>query len=110
MGCHGTRATPAAELDLQTALTLLTPAPVTKLNGHTADGNLLHLTWKPAGPRKKIKEYRIYRDGAKIGTSATTEYKDPNVEAGVSYTYAVSWVNVLGQESVLSEEVVLTLS
>ena len=51
-----------------------------------ADGNKLHLTWKPAGPQKKIKEYRIYRDGAQVGTSATTEFKDENVEGGVSYT------------------------
>ena len=102
--------TPADELDLATAQTLLIPAPVTKLNGHVANGNKLHLTWKPAGPKKLVTEYRIYRDGVRIGTTTNSNFDDSDVEPGIAYTYHVTWVNLLGQESVPSETVELSLN
>ncbi len=56
-----------------------------------------------------MTEYRIYRDGVRIGTTTNSNYDDSDVAPGMTYAYHVTWVNLLGQESVPSDSVELSL-
>ena len=46
--------------------------------------------------------YRVYRDGAALGTSPTASYTDTGLTAGTTYSYAVQSVDAAGQESTWS--------
>jgi fibronectin type 3 domain-containing protein len=71
------------------------------------------LTWtapSPVGGSGTISGYNVYRSPAsptnyaKVNTALTTglTYTDPSVSAGTSYTYCVTTVDSLGEESVCS--------
>jgi len=52
--------------------------------------------------------YRVFRDGAQIGTPATTAFTDTTVSAGVTYTYTVRAVDNAGNVSTDSNAVQAT--
>lgn len=62
----------------------------------------------PVTNPKALDYYRIYRDGAMIGTSTTTNFSDSNLPASADYTYYVTayYVNPVG-ESDWSNEVMV---
>ena len=63
----------------------------------TVSGADINLNWVApvTGPRELLS-YRIYRDGALIGTSAETSYPDPALANG-NYTYYVSALYTSGE-------------
>jgi hypothetical protein len=52
--------------------------------------------------------YNIYRNGTKIGTSATTTYSDTTCGGNTQYTYKVSALDLKGNESAQSAQAVVT--
>ncbi len=73
-----------------------TPANVA---GTVVAGPQVELSWTAAAdPETDIALYRIFRDGAEIGTSTTTNFADSGVTAPGSFSYAVSAVNSQGLE------------
>jgi chitodextrinase len=85
-----------------------TPADLTK---STQTSTSVSLTWTASTDNIKVTGYNIFRNGTKIGTSATTSYTDSGLSSGTTYTYTVSAFdaagNTSGQASAVS--VVLTL-
>ena len=51
-----------------------------------------------------VKEYLIFRDGNKIGTTKTTSFTDTTVEAEKEYEYRVQAIDAAGNTSALSNE------
>lgn len=49
-----------------------------------------------------IKEYNIYRDGSKVGTSLTNTFSDTGLSASTTYSYEVTAVTSDGRESAKS--------
>jgi chitodextrinase len=63
----------------------------------------IDVTWSPSSDEDSgIADYRVFRDGAEVGTPTGTEYQDTGLESGTTYEYRVSAVNGEGLESNLS--------
>lgn len=60
----------------------------TQLNWNASSGN--------------VSGYNVYRDGVKVGTSATTTFTDTGLTPSTSYTYTVKAFNASGTESTAS--------
>jgi hypothetical protein len=70
----------------------------------------IDLTWSAASdPDSHVDHYVIYRDGAVIGTSATTSFSDTGALLLTQYCYQVSAVNRDQFEGVLSSAVDITI-
>jgi hypothetical protein len=65
------------------------------------------LTWNPIKPKTEMTEYRVYRDGTQIAATENTNYKDQAITPGDTHVYWVTWVNLLGQESVPGNKVTI---
>jgi hypothetical protein len=99
--------TPAEEQDVETAQSFAIAEAVTGLKGH--DPNKMYtLTWNPIRPQSQMTEYRVYRDGTKIAATTNTNYKDQAITPGDTHVYWITWVNLLGQESVPGNKVTIS--
>lgn len=70
-----------------------------------ASSTQLDLTWEPASdPESGIAGYRIYRDGAQVGTtSGTPGFSDTGLASATTYGYEVAALNGDGEEGPRSE-------
>ena len=57
-----------------------------------------------------IPDFKIYRDGIQIATTADTTYQDTGLSPSTTYTYAVSAYDVMGNETVPSTSASATTS
>lgn len=63
------------------------------------------LQWNASADNVKVKEYEIYRDGKKIGTSNKTSFTDKGLVSGKAYSYVVKAVDTSGNVSDASSAV-----
>jgi trimeric autotransporter adhesin len=83
------------------------PAP-SGLQGTAPTGTSASLTWTaPNGPFV-IAGYRVYRDGALVGSPSGTSFTDPGLTSATAYSYQVSAVDDHSQESPLSTAFAIT--
>ncbi len=62
------------------------------------------LSWSAAeDPQTGVEEYRIYRDGSRIGSVTGTTFGDVGLDPDTEYTYRVSAVNGDGMEGPRSD-------
>jgi fibronectin type 3 domain-containing protein len=99
---------------LQVTTAVSKPDKPTGLNAVAAAGaDRVDLSWaQPADP-SRVTGYRVYRDGADIGSVdgvATTSYVDTAVAAATPYTYTVVALDSAGHESDPSNAVTVTTS
>ena len=81
------------------------PSAPANLSAESDGTSRIDVSWDAAGdPESGIARYRIYRDGAKIGSSTETAYSDQNLEANTTYTYQVSAINNFDMEGAKSIE------
>ncbi len=83
-----------------------TEAPTTpkNLTASKVTHHSVALNWEAATDNVAVKEYLIFRDGSKIGTTKTTSFTDTTVEAEKEYAYRVQAINAAGNTSALSNE------
>lgn len=74
------------------------PSTPTNLTAVTVSYYQINLSWIASTDDVGVTGYRIYRDGAQIGTSATTDYLDSNAYPSTNYTYTVSAYDGAGNE------------
>jgi hypothetical protein len=55
----------------------------------TVDGTDANLSWTPAADNVGVAGYRVYRDGALVGTTQDTAFADHGLVPGASYLYRV---------------------
>ncbi len=80
------------------------PSAPTDLNATAVATDAIDLTWSPsADPESGIASYRVFRDGAEVGTSAVTSFQDAGLAPNTEYEYRVSAVNGEGLEGERSE-------
>ena len=86
-----------------------TPIAPAALRSTAVTTNSVSLAWN--APSVTAASYRLYRDGALIGSQAATTYVDNGLAENTRYSYQVSSVNASGVESALSDALeVATLS
>ena len=86
------------------------PSAPDGLGAIASSGTRVNLTWNAAGDNVGVTGYRIYRDGAMIGTvGAVTSYPDTTARAGATYDYHVRAVDAAGNESGPSDTASVTM-
>ena len=89
----------------------ITPRVVTSLGvpsglaANVISSSQIDLSWLPVAG---AVNYKVYRDGGFIGSSATTSYSDISLSPATNYTYRVSSVDIGGIESGQSDPVSAT--
>jgi Pectate lyase superfamily protein len=84
------------------------PSVPTALTTTYISDNQIDLAWNTSMDNIGVSSYRIYRNGAANGYSATTSYADKNLISGATYTYTVTAIDVAGNESSQSSAVTAT--
>ena len=80
------------------------PTAPSSLSATAASSTRVDLAWTAATDDAGVTGYRIYRDGAMVGTVGTaTAYPDTTTRAGTTYDYQVRAVDAAGNESGPSE-------
>ena len=88
------------------------PQPPVGLN-FILGGKTIELTWT-RNTEADLKGYRVYRAFENnpfehvTETQESTSYSDRNIEPGKHYRYAVTAIDISGNESKMSEPVVVT--
>ncbi|KEK19704.1 chitinase [Bacillus manliponensis] len=62
-------------------------------------GSSISLQWQASTDNVKVREYEVYRDGSKVGTSKTTSFTDQGLTANKTYSYFVKAVDTSGNPS-----------
>ncbi|WP_374510998.1 carbohydrate binding domain-containing protein [Niveibacterium sp.] len=62
----------------------------------------ISLAWTPSTDTTAVTGYTVYRNGTKVGTSATASYTDSGLTAGTSYSYTLSAYDAAGNASAQS--------
>jgi chitodextrinase len=84
------------------------PTVPTDLSTTVAGDTQIDLSWTASLDNSGVSGYNIYRNGVKVGTSATTAYSDTGLTAGSTYTYTVTAFDSAGTESNASASVSAT--
>lgn len=66
------------------------------------------VSWTASTDNVGVTGYEIYRNGVKVGTSATTSYTDSGLAAQTSYSYTVKAFDAAGNLSALSAAALIT--
>jgi chitodextrinase len=78
------------------------PSVPTGLTATAASASRINLAWSAATDNVGVAGYRIYRNGARIATSASTSYADTGLTADTTYSYTVAAVDAAGNTSAQS--------
>jgi chitodextrinase len=108
-----TRALSASEVqDLmqsgQAQLDILAPSIPANLSATVVSQSQINLAWTASTDNVGVTGYRIYRDGAAVGTATGTTYQDKNLAAGTAHTYTVRAYDAAGNQSADSNAVSAT--
>lgn len=68
------------------------------------------LSWSPSTDNVGVTGYRVYRNGAQVGTTAGTTFTDSGLSASTRYTYTVAAYDAAGNVSAQSSGVAATTS
>jgi chitodextrinase len=80
------------------------PADVSAVAGR----DIVYLSWTPSSDNIACVGYHIFRNGAKIGSGASSSYQDTTVKASTTYTYTIAGFDAAGNVSQLSAPVTVT--
>ena len=100
----------SAQSDQATATTPDTIAPTvpTNLNAAAVSSTQVNLTWTASTDNVAVTGYKVFRNGAQIGTSPTASYSDTSCAPGNTYTYEVSAYDAASNESAKSSPAIAT--
>ena len=76
-----------------------TPTVPAGLSGQAISSSQINLSWTASTDNIGVTGYRIYRNGALIGTSTITSYSNTGLSASTTYTYTVSAYDAAGNAS-----------
>jgi chitodextrinase len=74
----------------------------------TIGSGQIDLTWDPSTDNIGVVEYWVYRDGARVATSANTSYSDLGLTPSTTYDYNVTAVDAAANESGMSNTATAT--
>jgi hypothetical protein len=79
------------------------PSVPTALYTTSVSSTSVSLAWSPSTDNVGVTGYTVYRNGASLGTAATTSFTDNTVSAGTTYTYTVDAFDAAGNHSAQSQ-------
>ncbi|TWP38661.1 fibronectin type III domain-containing protein [Leekyejoonella antrihumi] len=86
------------------------PTAPTALTASAPSASEVDLAWSASTDDVGVTGYRIYRDGSLVGTvrAPDTTYADDTAQPATDYTYTVTAVDAVGNESPTSDPVTVT--
>lgn len=75
------------------------PQPPASLTAAAVSESRIDLAWNASTDNTGVAGYRVYRDGAEVGTTPATAYADTGLLPETGYTYTVSAYDAEGNES-----------
>lgn len=84
------------------------PSAPTNLVVQENDLSDVEISWEASSDNNGVKEYVVYRNGEKIGTTPSISFKDLTVSPNSTYLYKVKAIDFSENASPLSEEVTIT--
>ena len=84
------------------------PSVPSQVVGSGATSSTVDLTWAPSTDNVGVTGYTVLRDGAIVGTSATTRFTDSGLTSGRAYKYTVQANDAAGNTSPASTTVTMT--
>ncbi len=81
------------------------PSIPTGLAAGAVTSTTAELSWNASTDSVAVVGYRVYRDGAHVGTVTTTAYSDTGLSAATAYSYRVAAIDGAGNESAQSSAV-----
>lgn len=87
---------------------LVPPTVPSSLSVSTISPAALDVSWQPASDNIGVAGYRLYRDGAEIGTSVARQYRDTGLTPSTTYRYAIVAFDAAGNVSARSTDVAAT--
>ncbi|MBI3804990.1 MAG: DNRLRE domain-containing protein [Nitrospirae bacterium] len=89
---------------------LSSPSVPTGLTATAASQSLVNLVWKASTDNVAVAGYRIYRNGAQVGTTTSLNYADTGLSASTTYNYTLSAYDAAGNASPQTAAVSATTS
>ena len=87
---------------------IMPPSPPIGLAVISNSDTGIRLVWNQSVDNIGVYGYRIYRNGAELTDTPAPYYEDRNLTPGVSYTYAVTAIDLSGNESSQSYSITAT--
>jgi chitodextrinase len=84
------------------------PSGPTNVTAPSATSSHVTLSWTASTDNVPVTGYTVYRNGAQIGTTATTGYNDTTVAPSTTYSYTVTASNGAAQTSPPSSPLTVT--
>jgi chitodextrinase len=84
------------------------PSVPTALVGTVASAKQINLSWTASTDNVGVTGYKVFRNGAQLGTTASTSYSDTGLSAATTYTYTVAAYDAAGNTSAQSSGVSVT--
>jgi len=84
------------------------PSIPTGLAATSVKESNVNLVWLPSYDNVKVREYEIYCDGTKVGTSSKTYYSYKKLIPGTNYTFSIKAVDSVGNSSISSSPLKIT--
>ncbi len=106
--CKGAGGTVTKSVAVMVNPDTVPPSTPTNLSTSNITTNSATLTWSPATDNDAIASYNIYRNNTKIANVLSTSFNDSVLTPATNYSYSVSAVDKVGNESVKSGNVSIT--
>ncbi len=85
------------------------PSVPTNLAGTAVSPTQINLSWTASTDRTAgVAGYNVFRNGSKVGITASTSYQNTSLSAGATYTYSVSAYTAAGATSAQSAPISVT--
>lgn len=84
------------------------PTVPTNLVATVVTSSQINLSWNASTDNVAVTGYKIFRNGAQVGTTSVTLYQDTGLTPSTTYTYTVSAFDAAGNNSIQSSAVTAT--
>ena len=91
-----------------TEIDIIAPTAPSNLRSVNQTATTVELQWEASTDNIGVKEYEVYRDEKKVGTTKTTRYEDTGLQANTKYNYTIKATDAAGNKSKSSNEISVT--
>lgn len=84
------------------------PTAPANLSSSNQTTTTVELKWDTSIDNVGVKEYEIFRNGTKVGTTSITSYEDTGLKANTKYSYTIKAMDAAGNRSENSNQVNVT--
>jgi chitodextrinase len=95
----GQESTQTSAVSVLTLADTTKPSAPSSLTSSNITMNTISLSWNASTDDVEVTGYNVYRNDAKIGSSATTSFEDIDLSPETTYNYKVSAYDAAGNES-----------